>query len=153
MDRPLGAAVAALCRVDPASFLLGDTALRRVARGPKEDAVFRLPGGIAVLVLVMAFSPRVGKAEPPADADPALRPWFESLKQPGTGVSCCSISDCRPVQYRLAPDGYEALVGSMWVHVPDDRVLRRQQNPLGRAVLCRSPASGTIFCFVPGPET
>jgi hypothetical protein len=112
-----------------------------------------LPTGVAVIALVMAFFPRIGEAEPPADADPALRPWFESLKQPGTGASCCSISDCRPVQYRLAPDGYEALVGSMWLHVPDDRVLRHQQNPLGRAVLCRSPASGTIFCFVPGPET
>jgi hypothetical protein len=57
------------------------------------------------------------------------------------------------VQYRLANDGYEALIDSGWIHVPEDRVLRHQPNPLGRAVLCRSPASGTIFCFVPGPET
>ena len=115
--------------------------------------MFRLATGVALLALVIAVAPRLGEAEPPADADPALRPWFESLKQPGTGVSCCSISDCRPVQYRLVPEGYEALVGSLWVHVPDDRVLRNQKNPLGRAVLCRSPASGRIYCFVPGPET
>jgi len=119
----------------------------------RRDAVLRLPIGAAVLALVIAVFPRVGKAEPPEGADPALRPWFESLKQPGTGVSCCSISDCRPVQYRLVPEGYEALVGSIWVHVPDDRVLRNQKNPVGRAVLCRSPASGRIYCFVPGPET
>ena len=63
-----------------------------------------------------------------------------SLKQPGTGVSCCSISDCRPVQYRLATDGYEALLRFGWVHVPQEKVLQHQPNPLGRAVLCRSPA-------------
>jgi len=119
----------------------------------RRNAVLRLPTGLAVLALVAAFSPRASEAEPPAGADPALRPWFESLKQPGSGVSCCSISDCRPVQYRLAPDGYEALIDSGWIQVPKDRVLHNKQNPLGRAVLCRSPASGTIFCFVPGPET
>jgi len=112
-----------------------------------------LPTGLIVLSLAMVLSPRIGAAEPPANADPALRPWFESLKQPGTGVSCCSISDCRPVQYRLATDGYEALVDSVWVRVPQDKILQHQPNPLGRAVLCRSPASGTIYCFVPGPET
>ena len=115
--------------------------------------MLRLPTGAAVLALVIACTPHNAKAEPPDGADPALRPWFESLKQPGTGVSCCSISDCRPVQYRLVPEGYEALVGSIWVHVPDDKILRHQQNPLGRAVLCQSPASGRIYCFVPGPET
>ena len=71
-----------------------------------------LPTGLIVLSLAMVLSPRMGAAEPPANADPALRPWFELLKQPGTGVSCCSISDCRPVQYRLAIDGYEALIDS-----------------------------------------
>jgi len=119
----------------------------------RRNAVLRLPTGLAVLALVAVFSPRACEAEPPAGADPALRPWFESLKQPGSGVSCCSISDCRPVQYRLASDGYEALIESGWIHIPEDRVLHHKQNPLGRAVLCRSPASGTIFCFVPGPET
>ena len=94
---------------------------------------------------------RSTRAEPPADADPALRPWFELLKRPGSGASCCTIADCRPVSYRISADGYEALVGSIWISVPKDTVLRSQHNPLGRAVLCRSPV-GTIFCFVPGPE-
>ena len=93
--------------------------------------MFRLATGVALLALVIAVAPRLGEAEPPADADPALRPWFESLKQPGTGVSCCSISDCRPVQYRLVPEGYEALVGSLWVHVPDDRVPAQSEEPGG----------------------
>ena len=115
--------------------------------------MLRLSTGVAVLALVVAVCSPPRRGGTAGRRRPGLAPWFESLKQPGTGVSCCSISDCRPVQYRLAPEGYEALVGSLWVHVPDDRILRNQKNPLGRAVLCRSPASGTIFCFVPGPET
>ena len=113
--------------------------------------MFRLPIRLAILALALISSPHQTRAEPPADADPALRPWFESLKRPGSGASCCSIADCRPVSYRLSADGYEALVGSIWISVPKNTVLRNQYNPLGRAVLCRSPV-GTIFCFVPGPE-
>jgi len=73
--------------------------------------------------------------------------WFGPISR----TSGCSIADCHPVSYRLSADGYEALVGSIWISVPKDTVLRNQYNPLGRAVLCRSPV-GTIFCFVPGPE-
>src|SRR5215212_9154635 len=106
--------------VEPGIFLAREH--RRVLRrAMKEDAVPRLPTGLTILSLVIALTPRIGEAEPPTNADPALRPWFESLKQPGTGVSCCSISDCRPVQYRLASDGYEALIDSGWVRVPEDK--------------------------------
>ena len=113
----------------------------------RRDAVLRLPIRLAILALALISSPHLTRAEPPADADPALRPWFESLKRPGSGASCCTIADCRPVSYRLSADGYEALVGSIWISVPKDTVLRNQHNPLGRAVLCRSPV-GTIFINV-----
>lgn len=102
-------------------------------------------------VLVAAFAGQ-GGAAPPESSDPTLAPWIESLKQPGSGVSCCSIADCRPTEYRLAPDGYEALLDAKWVRIPDERVLH-QSNPLGRAVVCRSPISGLILCFVPASET
>ena len=94
----------------------------------------------------------LARAAPPEGADPALHGWFESLKQPGTGLSCCSIADCRPTEYRLAGNGYEAWLDHRWVRVPEDRVLR-QPNPVGRAVVCRSPANGSILCFVPASET
>ena len=92
-------------------------------------------------------------AAPPENADPALHAWFESLKQPGSGVSCCSIADCRPVEYRLVADGYEAYIDTKWVHVPDDKVLHGTFNPVARGIVCRSPISGTILCFVPASET
>ena len=93
-------------------------------------------------------------AAPPDGADPnsPVGQWFQSLKQPGSDASCCSIADCRPVDYRIGADGYEAKLDGNWVHVPDQRVLRGQSNPLERAILCRSPISGAILCFVPASE-
>jgi hypothetical protein len=93
------------------------------------------------------------EAAPAENADPSMHGWFESLKQPGSGVSCCSIADCRPVDYKLDVDGYEAMIEARWVRVPDDKVLHGKPNPTGRGVLCRSPISGTILCFVPASET
>lgn len=81
--------------------------------------------------------------------------WFNSLKQPDTGISCCSVSDCRPVDYRVAQDRYEAAVADApegWLPIPSEKIVHRE-NPTGRAVLCRSPSTGTIFCFVPANET
>jgi hypothetical protein len=39
------------------------------------------------------------------------------------------------------------------VRVPEERVLHGRANPVGRAVVCRSPVSGAILCFVPANET
>ncbi|MBO0737702.1 MAG: hypothetical protein J2P48_14210, partial [Alphaproteobacteria bacterium] len=78
-------------------------------------------------------------AEPPPNADPALAPWFRSLLQPGTSISCCSVSDCRATESRVEGDHYEALVGKNWLAVPPDRILQRTDNPIGRAVVCWTP--------------
>jgi hypothetical protein len=110
------------------------------------------PSAAMLVAAILAGLAGHGAAAPPENADPKLAPWFESLKQPGSGVSCCSIADCRPAEYRLAVDGYEAFLDAKWVRVPEDRVVR-QRNPLGRAVVCRSPISGLILCFVPASET
>jgi len=93
-------------------------------------------------------------AAPPDGADPnsTVGQWFQSLKQPGSGASCCSIADCRPVDYRIGTEGYEARLDDDWVHVPDQRVLHGQSNPTARAIVCRSPVSGAILCFVPASE-
>ena len=93
------------------------------------------------------------EAAAPENGEPSMHGWFESLKQPGSGVSCCSIADCRPVDYKLNGEGYEALIETRWMRIPDDKILHGKPNPTGRAVLCRSPISGTILCFVPASET
>ena len=91
-------------------------------------------------------------AAPPEGADPALAPWFQSLRQPGTGTSCCSMADCRATDYRTDGDSYEALIENRWVVVPQDKILQRVDNPTGRAVVCWTPMRG-IMCFVRASET
>jgi hypothetical protein len=105
-------------------------------------------------VVIVALSELAGPAAaaPPSNADPALAPWFHSLMQPGTGVSCCSLSDCRATESRTNGDHYEALVGEQWVVVPPDKILQRTDNPIGRAVVCWTPQRG-ILCFVRATES
>jgi hypothetical protein len=91
-------------------------------------------------------------AAPPENADQRLAPWYQGLKQPGSGVSCCSIADCRQVDYRVAGGHYEALIESRWTLVPDDKVLQHEWNPTGHAVVCYTPWQG-ILCFVSAAET
>jgi hypothetical protein len=91
-------------------------------------------------------------AEPPPNANPAFVPWFHSLLQPGTNLSCCSIADCRAADYRIASDRYEVLIGKRWLPVPPDKILQRTDNPTGRAIVCWTPQLG-IMCFVRATES
>jgi hypothetical protein len=99
-----------------------------------------------LLLIASAFG------RPPENADPALAPWFQSLSVPGTGISCCSIADCRPTEYRTVEDHYEALIEDKWIAIPRHKILQRTDNPLGRAVVCWTRERG-IMCFVRGTET
>lgn len=103
---------------------------------------------ILALPLILSGS---GRTAPPPNADPTLAPWFNSLRQPGTGVSCCSVADCRPVDYRPTKNGYEVWINDHWIPVPPDKVLDGRDNPVGRAVVCYTPALG-VMCFVRGTE-
>jgi hypothetical protein len=106
--------------------------------------------GVTALAALALSVPAL--AAPPANADPSLAPWFQSLRQPGTGTSCCSIADCRMTEYRTTRSGYEALVGKKWLPVPPDRVLQHTTNPTGRAIVCYLPGEG-ILCFVRPAES
>lgn len=106
----------------------------------------------AAALVALALTPFPVGAAPPEGADMSLAPWFGSLKQPGTGASCCSIADCRPADYRIMGDAYEVQLYGEWKKVPPDVILRRADNPTGRAVVCYTPYRG-IMCFIRGPET
>ena len=100
-------------------------------------------------------------ADPPDGADPALAPWFRSLQQPGTHLPCCSLADCRTVQYRIVGDHFQAFIGDdfprwsnpphRWVDVPNENVLHRADNPTGEGVACW--VQGQVICFIEGHET
>lgn len=114
-----------------------------------------------LVIEAMAFALSVTPvyALPPDNVDPSLTPWFNSLKQPGTGAECCSIADCRTAEVRRDSQGYEVKIDHkwhvssiFWLRVPAERILDEHSNPTGRAVLCYTPEAG-ILCFVPPPES
>jgi hypothetical protein len=100
-----------------------------------------------ILVCIMMFI-APAKAEPPPGADmkSALSIWYKSLKNPISGGSCCDESDCRPIEARLRDSHWEILVGTEWQVVPDERVLKRD-NQDGRPIACIY--GDELLCFVP----
>lgn len=81
--------------------------------------------------------------------------WYQELKQPGTGYSCCNGTtggiegDCRPTRAYLTDEGqWRALVDGRWVLVPPRAVLK-QLAPDGRSHICAS-RTGVIYCFLGG---
>ena len=109
--------------------------------------------------MAIALSATPLDAQPPDDFDPSLSPWFDSLKQPGTGAGCCSIADCRAAEVRWDGQGYEVKVDQkwhvssvFWLRVPANRILDERRNPTGHSILCYTPEAG-ILCFVPPPES
>jgi hypothetical protein len=92
-------------------------------------------------------------ASPPPNVDlnsPEAK-WVQSLKS-DNGVYCCSLADCRKVEYRIMDDHYQVYVTERWVDVPPKKVLKRE-NPTGTAWLCYDQTSvplspDRIFCFV-----
>jgi hypothetical protein len=117
----------------------------------------RLIPAFAAASLIYGY-PMMLQAAPPPGADPDLAPWFRSLRQPNTDLSCCDRSDCRTVQYRIVDGHFQAFIGSefarwqnppyAWVDVPDGSVLHRHDNPTGEGVACW--AGMRIICFVEG---
>jgi len=103
-------------------------------------------------ILGALFCSAIVLGAPPPDADPALSPWFQSLKQPDNGVSCCSAADCRPADFRTSGDGYEVWIDNRWQPVPPEKILQRADNPIGQAIVCWTKKLG-ILCFVRAPET
>jgi hypothetical protein len=102
-------------------------------------------------MLLAALLAAPATAAPPENADPALAPWFQSLKAPDTGVGCCGEADCRAEPWRLIEDRYEAYLDNRWVPIPEDKILQRTDNPLGHAITCH--AGQRIFCFIRPADT
>lgn len=121
---------------------------------------------LLVLALLLAWPAPAHAAAPPPGSPQAdmLAPygdWVRGLRNPASGVGCCSLSDCRAVEYRIAAGGagYDAFLDAAifpgapgaWRPVPPEVVLRTA-NPTGSAVACwaawRKESAG-FFCFAP----
>jgi len=87
--------------------------------------------------------------------------WYKSLRVPGTGGSCCSEADCRPVKSEYRKDGHWwALVpfdkAEKWLQVPPEKILKyptKTADDEGRAVICTSGGSTDGYNqYVPGGD-
>jgi hypothetical protein len=94
----------------------------------------------SVLLGAFAFSSLPAKAEEDRGV------WFKSLRQPGTGYSCCDISDCRRTDADWRDGQWWAVVSGEWTPIPADRELEKQSID-GDAYVCSSPTR-RIYCFV-----
>jgi hypothetical protein len=112
----------------------------------------QMKGMVGLLGMALSLAAGTAVARPPPNADMSLAPWFQGLRQPGTGISCCSIADCRQTDARINGSHYEAMIDGAWLPVPADKILERTDNPTGRAIICYTPSLG-IMCFIRGPET
>lgn len=81
--------------------------------------------------------------------------WYEKLKQPGSGASCCNGTingvegDCRPTRAYQKDDGnWYALLDGRWIQVPP-KVVLQQLAPDGRSHICANK-TGNIYCFLGG---
>jgi hypothetical protein len=91
----------------------------------------RLASGLFGFIMAQAQA-----AAPQGQSDPALHAWFESLRQPQTHDSCCSISNCHFTTYSMQ-DGHATVTVDGWTYViPETVILRSTPNPTGRAVIC-----------------
>ncbi len=85
--------------------------------------------------------------------------WYQSLKRPSDGGSCCSDQDCRPTQWRQSSTNVEVLVNGKWCRVPTEKVLP-VSAPDGGAHICtphipvgQDPCTAPIFCVVIGDQS
>lgn len=110
---------------------------------------------LVLACLIWSVLLSVVHAAPPENADPSLSPWFRSLQRPDVSGSCCDSADCRPVIARTGPNGWRALLkpadfpvsSETWVDIPNEKILRGHDNPLGAAVVCWIPNMG-VLCFI-----
>lgn len=105
-----------------------------------------------IILLVTLLFAATAHARPQEDPNLSLAPWFNGLREPGTGKSSCVLADCSTADYRIKRDHYEARVGDKWLVVPSDEILHRTDNPTSRSVVCWTPELG-ILCLVRPAET
>ena len=108
--------------------------------------------GVSLLLVspVLAHSPH---------GDPELDKFYESLKIPGTELSCCNLEDCKPVKIRTFEGKLQAFIDKSfpggdekWYDVPTNKVLTPRENPVGEPVACWNSYI-KIICFVNGSGT
>ena len=74
--------------------------------------------------------------------------WFKSLRQPGSGQSCCDLADCKRTEADWKGEGWVAhYPDGEPVRVPNSIILKKPSID-GDAYLCSHPQSKKLYCFI-----
>lgn len=66
----------------------------------------------------------------PPNTSSAVREWFQSVKDPRTGIKCCDVSDGHLTDYVVKEDGtYWVEIDGENVKVPPEAVISDSKNP------------------------
>lgn len=115
---------------------------------------------VILLAAPLLLLPMRAHAAPPTNADPALAPWFGSLKT-ANGMSCCGVADCRNFPVTITEHGYSVLYEGNLIPVPPETVSDRTDNPTGAYISCVQPSlwlggvqqGPLVLCFFRAPHT
>jgi predicted RNA binding protein YcfA (HicA-like mRNA interferase family) len=109
-------------------------------------------------VVFLAHASRARDSEhPPGMAPTATGRWYQSL-QDIKGNECCAIADCRPVIAHFKDSRWEVLVTKetwgplapdSWLPVPAEKLINRDDNPIGKSVACMNRLDNSFYCFTP----
>lgn len=122
------------------------------------DLVGLLVGATVIIAFATLFSIPALPEPSQYYSDPGTSQWFQNLKQPGTGMSCCDQSDCAQASSEPRADGWWAKsnVTGQWFPVDPAKILPGF-SIFPKAILCESPhpkadGSPSIYCFVRPPS-
>lgn len=111
---------------------------------------------IAALVAGLALIAEARDTGQWGGADPAVRAWFESLKQPDNGGSCCGPADAYEVSETFVRDGRvfvtildnkgNPLPIGREVEIPREK-MNRDRNLVGHPIAFIA-SGGHVFCFI-----
>jgi hypothetical protein len=127
----------------------------------------------AAVLTVAAWPSLANPPSPNSTAAQTLAPYADAIRgltQPGSGRSCCDLSDCRMVDVRIGNNGrYEALISpydsktgdgfpggpGRYLEVPPEVVVPpEKRNGLPISVACWanwSRQTNGFLCLTPGP--
>lgn len=107
-----------------------------------------------LLILLLFSGAAFARDDDGRHAQSEYNGWFRSLTIPGSGGSCCDLSDCKRTEYRMDGDHYEAVApDKTWIAIPPESVIYNKGNPTGEPILCARPDGNggwKVLCFVPG---
>ncbi len=83
-----------------------------------------------------------------------LHSWYLTLKQPGSGMSCCNNEDCRPTMSRVVDNAVQVEIDGEWTNVPPEKIVKTPSPDLGSHVCApkqnKKLPKGHIYCVILG---